>query len=269
MADVTHRQLPALICAALLAATGVRAFAEAASQSTPGQELQAALLLEMTVEADGTSAEELEKLSRVYSELEAKYPEHAAIKNAFAEFLWGKEKHEQAVEKWQAAEKLDPKNAAVLDHLGGAWLGRGEARKAADYFGRAAEADPVSAVHHFNAGNVIFVFRHELDLPEASAFEIATRHFAEASRLAPENADYAQAYAEIFYTVPHPDWSAALAAWKRFRQASPNADFALANLARVHLKLGEKDEARACLAQIQSPTFGRLKSRLLERIEAE
>ncbi len=46
-------------------------------------------------------------------------------------------------------------------------------------------------------------------------------------------------------------------------------EFALLNLARVHMKLGHGAEARACLAQIQNPAFDRLKTRLLERIAAE
>lgn len=271
MTAACQRQLPALalIPAVLLTAATLHGFAGEPKRSPLEDDLRAARMLEQTVAVDGTTAEESKKLKKVLDDLERKYPKSAAVKNALAEFLWTSDQHAEAVTKWTAAERLEPKNPVVLDHLGGAWLGRGEVRKAAEYFRRAAEADPASPVHHFNAGNVMFVFRHELGIPETEAFAKATEHFAEASRLAPQNADYAQAYAEIFYADPKPDWKAALQAWECVRQNSANGDFALSNLARVHLKLGEKEEARACLARIQSPKFDRLKKRLLERIETE
>ena len=91
----------------------------------------------------------------------------------------------------------------------------------------------------------------------------------EAARLQPLNPDYARAYAETFYTVPDPDWRAALQAWQHFYEISPGKDFALVNLTRVYMKLGNKSEARASLARVQGPEFDRLKARLKERIDAE
>ena len=66
-----------------------------------------------------------------------------------------------------------------------------------------------------------------------------------------------------------PDWRTALRAWQHFYDITPQKDFALLNLARVHMKLGNKEEARTSLSRIQSPEFDRLKTRLGERIETE
>src|SRR5207249_2288799 len=91
--------------------------------------------------------------------------------------------------------------------------------------------------------------------------------FAAASRLAPLNAEYARAYAETFYSVSKPDWNAALTAWQHFAEITPQKDFAQANLARIHIKLGQTDAARACLERIQGTDFQNLKAKLNERLE--
>ena len=93
--------------------------------------------------------------------------------------------------------------------------------------------------------------------------------FSEAARLEPLSIEYARAYAETFYILGKPDWQAALRAWQHVHDISPKKDFALFNLARVQMKLGNKVEARACLAQIQDPEFSHSKARLLQRMESE
>jgi len=267
MRDRTKRQLAALCSGALMLAGG--SLAPAQTPSPAAQELLAAKVLETSLRARGGSDTETAKMRRVYAELELKYPNDPAIKNAYAEFLWSLEERAAAVRQWEAALRLTPTNAVVLNHLGGAHLAGGDVRAAYDCFTRATEAQPSAALYHFNLANVAFLFRHELPPSEARAFEVATEHFAAASRLEPGSADYLRAYAELFYSLPKPDWRAALAAWQRFHELTPHKDFALANLARVHMKLGQKVEARACLAQIHGPAFDRLKARLNDRIDSE
>ena len=230
-------------------------------------------MMETTLLARQAGAEEWKKLARAYEELAAKYPDDAAVRNAQGEFLWTTGEQGPAMGAWLAAEKLEPGNAVVLDHLGGGYLAEGNAVKAAEYFRRAAKSAPANAAYHFSYANVAFIFRHQLlDADHADANSLlrdALAHFEEASRLQPLDAEYARAYAETFYSVPDPDWRAALRAWQHFYDISPRKDFALLNLARVHMKLGNKPEARETLGRIQSPEFSRLKTRLQERIETE
>ena len=213
------------------------------------------------------------KMDRIFADLETKYPQDADIKNGHAEFLWGIDERQRAVDAWLAAEKIDPHDATVLDHLGGSFLDAGKMKEAASYYSRAMASAPQDAASHFSYANVLFLFRNELldaAHPDANAvLDEALRQFAEASRLQPQDAEYARAFAETFYTMPAPDWHAALAAWQHFYEVSPQKDFALLNLARVHMKLGQKTEARADLAQIQSPEYSHLKARLTERMEKE
>ena len=186
----------------------------------------------------------------------------AAVKNGHAEFLWSRGERRRAVDTWLAAEKLDPTNGVVLDHLGGSFLDAGDTRRGAGYYVRAVQSAPQNAAYHFSYANVAFLFRHELHdaaHPDSDAvLDEAMKQFSEAARLQPLNADYARAYAEGFYIVPKPDWPTALQAWQHFYEVSPQKDFALVNVARVQLKLGQKVEARATLARIQGAEYGRI-----------
>lgn len=266
--DARHRQLAVLA----LVLAGARAFAEAPAGPAAQGELRAARLVEAALFARQAGAEEMARLEKIYAELDEKYPREAAVRNAHAEFLWGTGEPERAVKKWDEALALDPKNTAVLEHLAGAWLAAGDAKKSAAFYARAVESAPENAASRFALANVTFLFRHELLSPaqpeEAAVLAHALAEFAAASRLAPLNPGYARSYAETFYSLPKPDWSAALAAWRHFAEISPQQDFAQVNLARVHLKLGQKDAARACLEKVQGADFQKLKAQLSARLDA-
>jgi len=246
---------------------------QAPPASTPQEELRAAKLMEAALFARQAGPDDFAKMNHIFADLEAKYPRDVEIKNGRAELLWNTEQPQQAMETWQAAEKIDPTNAIVLDHLGGGWMEAGDVKKAAGYYQRATVSAPKSAEAHFSYANVLFMFRHDLlDGAHADANAVldeALRQFSEASRLEPHDANYARAFAETFYTMPAPDWHAALAAWEHFFEVTPQKDFARLNLARVLMKLGQKPEARAKLAQIQSAEYSKLKDRLNERMDKE
>jgi tetratricopeptide (TPR) repeat protein len=269
MQDVLNRQLLAAAIALVIASDVPAAPPRPRQSSSPEEELQAARLVEATIFAQNPTGEARERMRTIYAHLEAQHPKDVPIKNAFAEFLWNAEEHVEAVKRWHAAERLDPQNAVVLDHLGDAYLTAGDVQRSFDYFTRASRVVPSNPLYHLNVANVAFMFRHDLPLNEDAALELARREFCEASRLAPASAEYARAYAEIFYNLPHPDWQAALAAWERFRELTTNKDFALVNLARVHMKLGQKAAARACLSSIQGTDFERVKAKLGERLNAD
>jgi len=149
----------------------------------------------------------------------------------------------------------------------------GEIKQAAACFTRASDSAPANASYHFDLANVVFLFRHDLldaTAPdESKLIQRALSHFAEAARLEPLNVEYAKAYGDIFYYLQPPDWTSALAAWNHYLEITPHKDFAYINLARVHLSLGQKAEARADLSQVKGPEFDPLKTRLNQRIDAE
>ena len=246
-----------LLCALTVTTT----YGQSPDSPQTGIELQAVKLLR------AQNPKEKEKLRAAYAELEAKYPLNTSIKEELGELLWDWDECDAAIEKWQAARKLAPDDARLLERLGEASLALGNIRSAADYFQRAATSAPDQASCHFSLANVLFLFRHELEFTENQAFERALFHFSEASRLAPENPEYARAYAEVFYGVPSPDWQAALLAWSHLKDLSSDKDFPNLNLARVHIILGQKDAAHHCLNQIHSDRYSHLKRLLQKRLE--
>ena len=264
-----QRQLHRVFAVAAIMVLSAAAVAVEEPTPSVADELAKVRAQEAELLARSAPPEEIARLSRTYEELARRFPKEAAVRLAAGEFLWTVEHHAEAVRWWQQAELLEPANATVLGHLGGAALAKGEVKRAFDYLTRATAAAPANAEFHFDLANVAFMFRQELPGAEAACFQLARHHFAEATRLAPLSAEYARAYAELFYTLPEPDWDAALAAWRKFAGLTDNKDFALVNLARVHMKRAEKTEARACLEQVRGAGFDRLKKRLLQRMDTE
>jgi tetratricopeptide (TPR) repeat protein len=242
------------------------------------QELQSALLVENAVlaksETDGVSEPapaDIDRITQVYTQIIAHHPKSAEALNSYGEFLWRIKNPGNAMAQWTAAETLDPKNAAVANHLGGCQLALGDARKATEYYERAANLNPKNAVYQFDAGNSCFLFRRQMSGGTDTEQTVMARsldHFQQAVKIEPFNIEYARGYAETFYLIDKPDWKEALNAWGHYLQISDQKDFAYVNLARVNLKMGNKAEAKANLAKIASASFNPLKAHMMQEIEA-
>ena len=268
MRDVRNRQQP-LLAAALFCVCAVT-FAAAAENGDPvARELQALQLQGAALASRDATEDNWKNLEAGYASLVRRHPKNAALRDARGNFLWERNDREGAVREWNVAVRLEPKNTTVLNHLAGAHLAKGDPKEALGYYIRSVEAEPRDAHTHFSTANVAWMFRHEVGRTESECVDLALRHFAEAHRLAPTNPEFARGYAETFYLIPHPDWTTALKVWTAYLNLMPEKDFALLNLARVHLNLGDAGNARACLAQVTNPANERLKKRLEARIQAE
>jgi len=285
MHELPKRQLFSACRGALSALAGAVFFAvqagaaDAGGKSSPlNDEINAARITETAVFAGSGSSgnsepapEDLEKLARLYKQIVDQNPKSAEAWNAEAEYQWRIEKHPDAMVEWMTAEKLDPENAAVAGHLAACYLELGRAKTATEYFERAAKLGPKNALFQFDAGNTSFLFRHELTNSTDNEQAVILRsmiYFQKAAQIEPFNIDYAQAYAQAFYSLLPPDWNTALQAWIHYLQITDQKDFAYSNLARVNLKLGNKQEARENLAKIENEKFAPLKKRLLLEINA-
>lgn len=264
-----HRQYRLPFCALFFAAAH-SLLAENARDTPAAQELAAVRAQVAALAVHDASAEDWAKVVRTFAEFAARHPRDAAVRGAHAEFLWERDDRERAIAEWEAAERLAPRDAVVLSRLADAHLAMGRGKECAQYFQKACDAAPGSARLRHAAGNAIFLFRHELVdeiTSEDDVFARALAHLAAAARLAPEDVEYARAYAETFYALPKPDWREALAAWEHYLAVSPSPDFAHVNLARIRLKRGQLDAARRALEKIQGAGFERLKGKLREQIE--
>jgi tetratricopeptide (TPR) repeat protein len=230
--------------------------------------LRAAKVLEASLLAQGLEPEGAAKMRHIFTDLERKYPANAAIKNSYGSFCeYRREGTGRAAMAGRGTNR--PEKWSGSESSGGSKVAAGDWQQAFNWFSRAIEAEPRNALYHFNLANVAFLFRHQLEAADDKAFAIALQHFAEASRLAPADPEYLRAYAEAFYSVPDPTGMPHWQPGSAFRELTSNKDFALLNLARVHMKLGQKDQARACLAGVKGSEFAKLKARLGQRIDNE
>ena len=208
------------------------------------------------------------RLGELFRGLAARYPHEAAVRKAAGDHFWRVGDANTAAAEWEAAQDLDPTDAETADALGNARLRDGRTRLACEQFRRAVAARPGLARYHFELGNVLYLFRHQLpglpDLPdEAAALRESLAQFRAARDLASGNAEFARAYAETFYGVPDPDWPEALKAWQHVRTLSPDEpDFALGHLVRVSLRLSQPDEAERYLEMMHDPRYAATRATL-------
>src|SRR6266513_2698578 len=182
------------------------------------------------------TAKERLRVEQIYYQLVRDNPQSVPAQSALAAFLWKNRKAEAAVEHWRIAQGLEPANAEAASSLGGAYLKMGRVREAAEQFLLAVRSESDNPDHHFDLGNVEFIFRRDLTaawkIDSAELLRRALFQFREASRLAPTDPEYARAYAETFYGMPNPDWSEAQVAWQHYLEVSTNRNFAYLHLAR-------------------------------------
>jgi Tfp pilus assembly protein PilF len=218
------------------------------------------------------TAKERARVAQIYHQLVRDNPQSVPAQNALAGFLWENGDAEAAVEHWHIAQGVEPANAETANSLGGAYLGLGRVRDAAEQFLLAIHSEAANPLYHFNLANVEFVLRRDLTaawkINSAELLQRALFQFREASRLAPMNLEYARAYAETFYGVPNPDWEEAQSAWQHYFDLSTDRNFASLQLARVSLKRHKKAEALSFLDKVSDSSYSEVKEKLRKQAGA-
>lgn len=272
MQRALQRQLCALFLGAI-SALGSEARPVAAKVSV-AERLQALRWTAMALGAREAKAEEYAEIEKAYVALEKEAPLDAGVRNEHGEFWYARGEKERAVRLWSEAERMEPQHVGVLRNLSSAALEDGRTAMAAGYLERVVAIEPQNARGHFDLANLLFLFRNDIREARGGTVEEvlqkALAHFREASRCEPESVEFARGYAETFFAnLPAPDWQAALGAWEHLTKILPQKDFGYAGLVRVHLRLGNKVEARACLERITSAEFATVRRRLERNLEGE
>lgn len=212
------------------------------------------------------------RVEQIYYQLVRDHPQSVPAQNALAAFLWKTGNAKAAVEHWRTAQRLEPKNGEAANSLGGAYLKMYRFPEAAAQFLLAVSSESDNAAYHFDLANVEFIFRRDLTtawkIDSAELLQRALFQYREASRLAPNDLEYARAYAETFYGMPNPDWKEAQVAWQHYLELSTNRSFAYLQLARVSLKQRNKAEALSFLDKISDSSFSGIKEKLRKQAEA-
>ena len=218
------------------------------------------------------TAKERLRVGQIYYQLVRDNPQSVPAQNALAAFLWKNGNAEAAVEHWQTAQRLDPKNGEAANSLGGAYLRIGRVREAAEQFLLAVRSENDNPEYHLDLGNVEFIFRNDLTaawkIDSAELLQRALFQYREASRLAPTDLEYARAYAETFYGMPNPNWEEAQIAWQHYLEVCTDRNFAYLQLARVSLKRHKKAEALSFLDKVSGSLYSEIKEKLRKQAEA-
>jgi len=219
--------------------------------------------------------ERLEPVRSAYEEFLKKHPDHVKARLAYGSFLNDLGEEAAAQEQWERALALDSKNPDALNNLAGRYSEIGPVEKAFQYYSKAIELNPTSAVYQVNFGDTLYVRRKAAmdfyHLAEEQVYAKALSHYSNAARLDATNFAFASKAAETYYTLKPFPAEAALKAWTNAllrTHTEPEREDVYIHLARANMLAGHYAETRKILAGVTNEQSVKLKSNLLEAIKA-
>ena len=217
----------------------------------------------------------LDRIKKEYQDFIALHPNHLNVRLAFGSFLNDSHDEDGACAQWETARQLAPSNSAAWNNLANYYGHRGPVKKALQYYGKAIELNPVEPVYYRNLATTVYLFRSDAGeyyhLDEQHVFDKSLGLYRQAIKLDPDNFVLFTDYANSFYGTKPPRWKDGLAAWTEALKVAHDDDEregVYIHLARIHLKLGDYDEARANLAVVTNASHAALKTRLTRNLNA-
>ena len=172
------------------------------------------------------------------------------------------------------ANNLDPNIAVIKQQLGNYHAEVGNYEEALGYILMAIDLSPETGLYVYQLGELLHHFRDRF--LTSGMFDGETldqqmcKAFSESARLDPENIDFQFRYAECFYDLKNPDWTAALKAWNNVSK-SVNSEIEVAavhlHIANIYIKLGEPEKARENIDRVKSPELVATKEQLLKQLQ--
>jgi tetratricopeptide (TPR) repeat protein len=217
----------------------------------------------------------LDGIKQEYESFLFLHPNHASARLAFGSFLNDTHDEEGAVEQWDKARELDPKNPAPWNNLANYYGHRGPVKKAFEYYAKAIELDGRESVYYHNLATTVYLFRVDAEeyyhLTEDQVFDKSLDLYRKAIALAPDDFVLFTDYAESFYGTKPPRWQDGLIAWTealKIAHDDTERQGVYIHLARINLKLGHYGEARRSLNEVTNSMYAVLKNRISRNITA-
>ena len=192
---------------------------------------------------------------------------------AFGSFLNDTHDEDGAVEQWEKARELDPKNPAAWNNLANFYGHRGPVKKAFEYYAKAIELDGHESVYYHNLATTVYLFRVDAEeyyhMTEDQVFDKSLGLYRKAIELDPDDFVLFSDYAESFYGTKPPRWQDGLAAWTsalKIAHDDAEREGVYIHLARINLKLGNFDAARRSLNEVTNSMYTVLKGRLTRNL---
>lgn len=212
-------------------------------------------------------------LKKEYQDFIGLHPNHVNAHLAFGSFLNDSHDEDGACAQWETARQLAPSNSAAWNNLANYYGHRSPVKKAFEYYGKAIELNPAEPVYYQNLAVTVYLFRSDAreyyHLNEQQVFDKSLSLYRQAIKLDPDNFVLFTDYAKSFYGTNPPRWKDGLAAWTEALKVAHDEDDreeVCIHLARIHLKLGDYDEARANLALVTNANNAAFKTRLTRNL---
>ena len=217
----------------------------------------------------------LDGIRKEYQDFIERHPKHVNARLAFGSFLNDTHDEEGAVAQWEAARLLAPTNPAAWNNLANLYGHRGAIQKVFEYYDKAISLDPNQSVYYHNLAVTVYMFRKDASnyyhLTEEQVYDKALELYRRAIKLDPDNFVLFSDYAESFYGTNPPRWKEGLEAWTQALKIAHDEverQGVCIHLARIQLKLGQYDQARASLDAVTNADYAVMKGRLTRNLDA-
>ncbi len=216
----------------------------------------------------------LDGIKREYEDFVDRHPDHVNARLAFGSFLNDNNEDAGALLQWESARDLAPTNPAPWNDLGNYYAQPGrQVRKAFESYGKAIELNSNQPVYYHNLAAAVYLFRSEAaeyyHIDASQAFEKALTLYQCAIKLDPQNFILATDYAEAFYGINPPRLQEGLAAWLNAVKLAPDEterEGVYLHLARIHLQLGQLDQAQSNLILVTNAGYADLRANLSSKL---
>jgi tetratricopeptide (TPR) repeat protein len=212
-------------------------------------------------------------VQKAYEDFLLRHPDHARARLAFGSFLNDLGKEEEALEQWEKARNLDPKNPAAWNNLANYYGHRGPVTNAFNYYAKAIELNPNEPTYYQNFATTLFLFRRDaMDLyqiDEQKVFDRSLEMYRKALQLDPHNFVLANDLAQTYYGIRPARAQDALQAWQYALKVAGDElqrEGVYVHLARNEMGIGQFEEAHKYLNAVTNSVYNVLKERLLKNL---
>lgn len=216
----------------------------------------------------------IDGVKKSYKDFLERNPKYVDGYLAYGSFLNEVGDEEEAVNQWEKARELDPKNPSSWNNLANIYGHHGPAKKAFQYYEKAIELDPKEPVYLQNLATTVYLFRKDAvemyRIDEESVFNKALDLYRQAMKLDPTNLVLATDYAQSYYGIRPMRVKDALAAWEHCLSLAKNDNEKQGiylHYARVEVMAGMFDKAQSHLDMVKHPEMQDLKARLQRNLD--
>lgn len=212
-------------------------------------------------------------VGKAYRGFLERHPDHIRARLAYGSFLNDTGHEDEALQQWEKARELDPKNPAALNNLANYYGHNGPVEKAFEFYEKAIALATNEPVYLQNFATTVYLFRpaatNYFKLGNQQVFDKALGLYRQALALDPGNFPLATDLAQTFYGIQPPRFAEAMTAWQAAEKIAHDEierEGVYLHYARWRMNAGRFDEARRDLNLVTNSMYVTVKERLLKNL---